>query len=147
LAHSNLAWWLATNADPKFRDPNAAVTHARKAIDLVPEDRNPWSNLGVALWRAGDLQTAVETLETADRMNKGGDHFHRFFLAMAYWQLGEKDKARRAYDQAVEWMDKNQPANEELRRFRAEAEEMLGVENKKDTGIKPGAESEMTSDP
>jgi hypothetical protein len=29
-------------------------------------------------------------------------------------------------------MDKNQPQNEELRRFRAEAAELLGIEKKKD---------------
>ena len=46
---------------------------------------------------------------------------------MAHWQLGEKEAARKWYDQAVAWMDKNQPNNEELRRFRAEAAELLGV--------------------
>lgn len=86
----------------------------------------------MALWRAGDLKTAVETLEKADRMYKDGDLPHRFFLAMAYWQIGEKDKARRAYDQAVEWMDKHQPKHEQFHRFRAEAAELLGVKEKKD---------------
>ena len=47
-------------------------------------------------------------------------------------QLGDKQTAHKWYAQAVEWMDKNQPANEELRRFRAEAAELLGVEPKKD---------------
>ncbi len=129
-AHTNLAWWLATDADPKLRDPKAAVIHARKAIDLAPEDPNHWSNLGVALWRAGDVKTAVETLEKADSMYKDGDHFHRFFLAMAYWQVGENDKARQAYRQAVEWMGKHQPKHVELHRFRAEAEELLGMKQK-----------------
>ena len=55
-----------------------------------------------------------------------------FFLAMAHWQLSEKDKAREFYDRAVQWMDKNQPTNEELLRFRAEAAEQLGVKEKKD---------------
>ena len=35
------------------------------------------------------------------------------------------------YDRAVAWMDKNQPKNEELRRFRAEVAELLGVNEKK----------------
>jgi hypothetical protein len=46
---------------------------------------------------------------------------------MAHWQLGEKDQARRWYDKAVQWMDQNKPKDEELRRFRAEAEELLGL--------------------
>lgn len=46
---------------------------------------------------------------------------------MAHWQLGEKDKAREWYDKAVQWMDKNKPQDEELKRFRSEAEELLGI--------------------
>ena len=46
---------------------------------------------------------------------------------MAHWQLGEKDEARQWYDQAVEWMEQKQPDNDELRRFRAEAAELLGI--------------------
>ena len=64
-------------------------------------------------------------------LRKGGDSFDWFFLAMAHWQLGEKDKAREWYDRAVQWMDKNQPKNEELRRFRAEAAELLELKEKK----------------
>ncbi|MBI1918116.1 MAG: tetratricopeptide repeat protein, partial [Planctomycetes bacterium] len=125
-AHTTLAWHLATAADLKLRDPQAAVAHARKAVDLEPKTPNHWSNLGVALLRAGDYKAAVETLEKADGMWKG-DHQHCFFLAMAYWKIGDKDKARRAYEQGVQWMDKNQPNNEELRRFRAEAEKWLQI--------------------
>ena len=46
---------------------------------------------------------------------------------MARWQLGEKEQARKWYDKAVQWMDKNKPKDEELRRFRKEAEELLGI--------------------
>lgn len=34
LAHNNLAWLYATADDPKFRDPAAALDHARKAVAL-----------------------------------------------------------------------------------------------------------------
>ena len=54
-----------------------------------------------------------------------------FFLAMAHWKLSEKDKARAWYDRALQWMEKNQPQNEELRRFRAEASELLEPKEKK----------------
>ena len=49
---------------------------------------------------------------------------------MAHWQVGEKEQARKEYRQAVQWMEKHQPQNEELRRFRAEAAKLLGVEEK-----------------
>ena len=68
---------------------------------------------------------------------KGGDSFDWFFLAMAHWQLGGKDKARKWYEKGIKWMEKNQKQleqnkqwDEELRRFRAEAEELLGVKKK-----------------
>ena len=40
----------------------------------------------------------------------------------------EKEKARQWYDKAVESMDKNRPDDEELIRFRSEAEKLLGVD-------------------
>jgi superkiller protein 3 len=129
-AHTSLAWLLATAADPALRDPKAAVSHARTAKDLAPKTAAHWSNLGVALWRAADPKAAVEALVKADSMVQGGDLYHRFFLAMAYWQVGEKEKARAAFEQGVQWVDKNQPTNEELRRFRAEAEKLLEIEKK-----------------
>jgi hypothetical protein len=50
---------------------------------------------------------------------------------MAHWQLGDKEQSRKWYDRAVEWMEKNQPNHEELRRFRSEAEQLLGIRGKK----------------
>jgi hypothetical protein len=44
---------------------------------------------------------------------------------MAHWRLGNKDKARRWYDSAVQWMDKNQPRDDEFIRVRTEAAELL----------------------
>jgi hypothetical protein len=56
---------------------------------------------------------------------------------MAHWRLGEKEKARRWYDRAVRWMEKHKDPSqgnnewpEELRRFRAEAAELLGMKEK-----------------
>ena len=41
-----------------------------------------------------------------------------------------RDVARTWYDRAAEWMEKNRPRNEALRRFRMEAEELLGINAK-----------------
>jgi tetratricopeptide (TPR) repeat protein len=53
---------------------------------------------------------------------------------MSHWQLGEKEKARQWFDQAVQWMDQNQElfrqdkmATEDLRVARFEAEELMGI--------------------
>lgn len=48
-----------------------------------------------------------------------------FFLAMTHWQLGSKERARDLYDQAIVSMERQQPQDEELVRFRAEASQLL----------------------
>lgn len=60
-------------------------------------------------------------------LRQGGDAFDWFFLAMAKWHLGDRADARRWYDRAVTWADKNRPGDEELTGFRAEASQLLGI--------------------
>jgi uncharacterized protein HemY len=99
----------------------------RKAILLDPtlSTANYWRTLGAARYRAGNWKEAIAALERSMELRNGGDSSDWFFLAMAHWRLGEKEKARQWYDQAVQWMEKNQPKNEELGRFRKEAEGLL----------------------
>jgi tetratricopeptide (TPR) repeat protein len=81
----------------------------------------------VAQYRLGDWKAALVALEKATSLRKQNNSTDWFVLAMAHWQLGDKEQARKWYDQAVRWMDKNKPQDEELRRFRAEAAELLGI--------------------
>jgi tetratricopeptide (TPR) repeat protein len=132
-AENTLAWLLATCPDPKFRDRARAVELATKAFQLTPRDGNTCNTLGVAQYRAGDLKAAVVTLAKSNELLGGKQlSFNAFFLAMAHWQLGNKDEARKWHDQAVQWMENNKPQDEELRRFRAEAAELLEIREKKD---------------
>jgi tetratricopeptide (TPR) repeat protein len=126
-AHNNLAWQGATSVDPKLRDPKQAVLSAKRAVALDPSQRNYWNTLGAAHYAAGDWKACVEALARSMELGGGGDANDWFFLAMARWQLGDKQDARKWFDQAVQWMEKNQPMDEELIRFRAEAEELLGI--------------------
>jgi hypothetical protein len=61
-----------------------------------------------------------------------------FFLAMAHWQLGHKTEAREWYDQAVQWMKKYKPIDEELRHFRTEAAELFQVKDRPQSETKTG---------
>jgi tetratricopeptide (TPR) repeat protein len=130
-SHNSMAWHLATCLDAKFRDPKRAVELAEQAVELAPNERAYWNTLGVAHYGASDWQAAVKALNKSMELCQGGDSYDWFFLAMAHWQLRNKDEARKCYNQAVQWMDKNDPKNEELRRFRAEASELLEIESRR----------------
>src|SRR5205823_3087568 len=98
-----------------------------KAVELSPRDGAIWNTLGVAQYRAGDWKAAITSLEKSMSLRNGGDSADWFFLAMAHRQLGDQPQARRWYDKAVAGMEKHQPNDDELRRFRAEAAERLGL--------------------
>jgi eukaryotic-like serine/threonine-protein kinase len=122
-ATNSLAWFLSTSAETRLRDPSRAVELAQKAVELAPAQGMFWNTLGVAHYRAGDWKAASAALKKSDDLLKGNDlSFNAFFLALAHWHLGNKAEARKWYDQAVGWMAKNKPQDEELLRFRAEAE-------------------------
>jgi serine/threonine protein kinase/Tfp pilus assembly protein PilF len=124
---NTLARLLATCPEVKLRDPNQAVEHAQKAVELAPGQGGFWNTLGVAQYRNGDWKEAVEALMKSSQLRTGGDSSDFFFLAMAQWQLNDKDKARAWYDQAIAWMDKHHSQDKELKRFRAEATALLGL--------------------
>jgi hypothetical protein len=84
--------------------------------------------LGAARYRVGDHGAAISALEKSEELGHGSEFgFNAFFLAMAHWQIGHKDEARRWYEKAVSWMEKSKPNDDELRRFRAEATTVLGL--------------------
>jgi serine/threonine protein kinase/Flp pilus assembly protein TadD len=116
-----LAWFLATCPEARFRDPARAVECAAKACELAPADGKGWARLGVARYRAGDWRGAVAALARAARLRGDGDRIDWLFLAMSHWRLGDEGEARRWYDRAGARVGKEVPASEELRRFQAEA--------------------------
>jgi serine/threonine protein kinase/WD40 repeat protein/Flp pilus assembly protein TadD len=124
--HNDAAWLLATHPDPRRRDAGRALALARRAVELEPEEGDYWNTLGVALYRIGDWRGSIAALENAIAFH-GRTSYDEFFLAMSCWQLGQHPEARRAYDWAVEWTQKNKPHDTELRRFRGEAAELLGI--------------------
>jgi tetratricopeptide (TPR) repeat protein len=125
--HNNIAWILATCADARFRDPRLAVELGRRAVELAPKEGAYWNSLGAAHYRAGNWDGAIAALETSMTLRQGGDSYDWFFRAMACWQLGQRDEARRWYDRAVQWMEQHASDHHELRRFRAEAAALLGL--------------------
>jgi tetratricopeptide (TPR) repeat protein len=127
---NNLAWLLATCPDPLYRDAPLAAEHAEKAVGLDPGIVEAWNTLGVARYRTSQWQPAIDALTKAESLNPGTYFCHNaLFLAMAHWRLGDQAAARDWYAQAATWLDKQTAGellhDDELRRFRAEADELL----------------------
>ena len=143
---NGLAWELATCVETRLRDPARALDMAKKVVELSvrqKDDRdkpgrdrlgNYWNTLGVAHYLAGNPEEAVVALQTSLCIADGSDERYVcedwFFLAMANWKLDRKEEARACYDRAADWMAKKKPEEEEIRRFRAEAAALLGIEVK-----------------
>ncbi len=126
LFNNDLAWFLVSAKDSPPHDPAEAVAFARKATEIEPKAAHIWNTLGVAHYRARDYRAAVAALKKSDELGHGREFgFNAFFLALCHWQLGERDEARRWFDDAVRWMTDKRPNDEDLRRFRAEAEALV----------------------
>ena len=69
----------------------------------------------------------MESLDRSMDLRAGGDATDWYFVAMAHWQLGRHEEARKWYAKAVEWMNENQSKSDELQRFRVVATELIGV--------------------
>jgi len=129
--NNQLARFLATSPELPLRTATQATRLAKKAVDAWQESHDCWNTLGVAHYRDGDNRAAVAALEKAMSLRSGGNSFDWFFLAMAHWRLGERDKAQTSFDRAVQWMDKYKPHDDELRRFRAEADALMAETRKR----------------
>jgi tetratricopeptide (TPR) repeat protein len=128
--HDDLAWVLAIRPDRQPQHTAEALQHAQKAVGMAPGYHDRWHTLGVAHCRTGHWKEALACFEKARRLeNKPGppSSFNRFFEAMAYSGLGDKERARRCYDEGVGWMQKHVPDHPDLRRFRDEAAQMLRI--------------------
>jgi tetratricopeptide (TPR) repeat protein len=126
-AHNNLAWLLATYPKDELREPQAAVEHARLAIESDPGQGTFWNTLGVAYYRAGEIDEAKRALHRAMELRNEGDSFDWFFLALVHLKQGRRDDARQWYDKAVKWYQRALPFDRELYRFHVEAAHELGL--------------------
>jgi tetratricopeptide (TPR) repeat protein len=126
---NNRAWRLVTGP-PAQRDPKRALELIRKAIEIAGDEQQYLNTLGVALYRNGRWTEAMAALEKGLAAGKGkADAFDLFFLAMCHARIGEAGQARECFDRAVKsaaaQTNLQSREVEELKAFRAEAEEVL----------------------
>ncbi len=128
-AQAKLAWFLATSADPQFRDARRAVAIAEKLVVQVPRNGDFWAALGAGYYGTGDYPGAVRALRKATELGLWDWPCPTLFLlAMSYWQKGDRAQAREWYERAIAWMrgptDLRAPMDH---RLREEAETLLGI--------------------
>ncbi|MHC4706876.1 MAG: tetratricopeptide repeat protein [Planctomycetota bacterium] len=127
-ALDGFAWQLASGPE-HLRNPALAVKVATKVVEARPETGSPWCTLGLAYYRNGQYEEALEVLlKSIELEPSGGDAILTgFIVAMTYQQLGHVEESRAQYDQAVEWIKENAPDDDNLNGFRAETEQLLGL--------------------
>jgi serine/threonine protein kinase/tetratricopeptide (TPR) repeat protein len=121
---------LTNGADLALRNVRDGLQAAEKAVELTPQSYLAWLVAGWAHYRNGDWKASIAALEKSIALQKepqGGYAGQWYFLAMAHWQLGDTAEARRWYNRAVTWMDKNTPVGDELQRIHAEAQTVLEI--------------------
>ena len=110
-----------------------ALLQAETACRLAPSHLAYRTTLGIAQYRVGNYREAAATLIQADAVHatlkRGSDPADLAFLAMAQFQLGQKEKARGSLDRLRTLM--RQPTRvgrEEAKSFLVEAEQLIAPE-------------------
>ncbi len=127
---NNEAWHLVAG-DAKKRDPARALKLIRQALADDPDNPTYLNTLGVVQYRGGQSKEAVASLEKSLAAGNGeSDGYDLFFLAMCHARLGNAAAARERFNRAVKWLEGQKGLSaargEELKAFRAEAEDVLG---------------------
>ena len=137
-ACSALAWSLTTDSSVRRREPLLAIALAKRAAQEQPDVGVHWMRLGLAYYRAGNWKAAISPLERAITLVGPDAVYERLLLAMAHWQQGEKELARKQFVQGAQamvnvsaWLERNKSHAQYLSVFRAEAEELLGADEVK----------------
>ncbi|HWM43650.1 MAG TPA: tetratricopeptide repeat protein [Burkholderiales bacterium] len=103
-----------------FADRNTRLPEARKliekALELAPEDYFIMDSLGWVLYREGDLKGAARELRRA----YGGrpDAEIGAHLGEVLWMLGERDEARRIWDESLKAGPENETLQKTIKRLR-----------------------------
>ena len=103
-----------------FAERNTRLAEARKliekALELAPEDYYIIDSLGWVQYREGKLKDAAATLQRAYTGRPDaeiGAH-----LGEVLWQLGQRDEARRIWDEALKTAPDNETLVKTIKKFR-----------------------------
>ncbi len=115
-------------AHPELDELPQALELAMELVERAPECGDCWDALGEVHRQGENWQASIAPFEKALGLLVAGRPDTCLDLAVAYAHLGQTDQARRRYDEAVEWIEKKGTDREKLRRKRAEAATLLGID-------------------
>ena len=131
-------------------DNDIAMTRARNhATKLAPNDGIAFSTLGLVEYRAARFAAALAALlRSQELLGEERLGTRGFLLAMTYWQMSsdnqdvdnrasQREQAQNWFRRAVEWTDRFDSGNIELRRLQAEAAKLLNPLPASDSPAKP----------
>jgi eukaryotic-like serine/threonine-protein kinase len=121
-----LAWYLVSARDSGQWRPSEALDLARRASKASPDSDLAFNTLGLAAYRAGHWDEAIDSLNRAVQMDGNRDPTNFFFLAMAHWRRGDQDKAQSFLERGAQAARTRLVNNPEWRRFWAEAAALMG---------------------
>lgn len=125
-----LAWGIVKSPGRKPAAVARALQLATAAVALSPNDRSWQQTLGVAYYRAGQWEAAVDAFEKSVSLSNGASMApDAFFLAMANHQLGDRQRALQWLRVGQFWMERLEPkdSNDQSLAARIEAATLLGV--------------------
>jgi len=127
---NEMSWRVVSRPGAPKTAYQRALLQAQEACRLAPGTGGLLNTLGVAQYRAGLFQPALESLTESDKIQavglKGSHPADLAFLAMAHYQLGQKDQAQTVLGRLRETMQQARWAKDvEARGFLQEAESLL----------------------
>jgi len=131
--------WLLSHTPQQRVNPDIVVKLHQRAHVLNPENAFVQGTLGIAYYRAGQWQEAINAIQSAeDAINAtkpAQKDYYAFFLAMAYWQTGDREQAQTWYKRGVAYMsrkavDRGGTYMTPPRGYYMQAAELMGLEVK-----------------
>ncbi len=103
---ANLAAWVLALGPGAAADLEKGIMLAEQAVADDPNDANSLNTLGAVLFRAGQFQKAIETLnKSVELESREGNTWDWLFLAMAHHRSDSPAKARHWLDKAIQWQE------------------------------------------
>jgi tetratricopeptide (TPR) repeat protein len=90
---NNLAYLLSEKQD----SIDQALSYAQKASEIAPNNGTVEDTVGWLMYRKGIYTTALHRFESA--VNHDPKAGHRFHLAMALYQTGDKEKSKKVFEE------------------------------------------------